>query len=106
MIVTSENKTFHLMLQCCGMGTQWTLLAALYYRDAGAHREAAGLALVPKLKYEHIHLTTFSKMRVDLAAQVPETLFNVFGNFDTVFHVSWMMHHTFRFSASLFPRLS
>ena len=40
---------------------------ALYYRDAGAHREAAGLALVPKLKYEHIHLTSFSKMRVDLA---------------------------------------
>ena len=43
---------------------------ALYYRDAGAHREAAGLALVPKLKYEHIHLTSFSKMRVDLATQV------------------------------------
>jgi len=26
--------------------------------------------LVPKLKYEHIHLNSFSKMRVDLAAQV------------------------------------
>ncbi len=26
--------------------------------------------MVPKLKYEHIHLTSFSKMRVDLAAQV------------------------------------
>ena len=32
--------------------------------------QAAGLRLVPKLKYEHVHLTNFSKMRVDLAAQV------------------------------------
>ena len=88
------------------MGILWTHLAALYYRDACAHREAAGLALVPKLKYEHIHLTTFSNMRVDLTDQLPETLFNVFGSFDTVFHVSWIMHHTFRFSASLLPRLS
>ena len=29
-----------------------------------------GKRLVPKLKYEHIYLTTFSKMRVDLAAEV------------------------------------
>ena len=26
--------------------------------------------MVPKLKYEHIKLTSFSKMRVDLAAEV------------------------------------
>ena len=85
------------------MGIRWTHLAALYYRDAGAHREAVGLALVQKLKYEHNHLTTFSKMQVDLTAQ---TLFNVFGSFDTVFHVSWIIHHPFRFSVSLLPRLS
>lgn len=29
-----------------------------------------GLTILPKLKYEHISLTSFSKMRVDLAAQV------------------------------------
>ena len=29
-----------------------------------------GLSLVPKLKYEHIYLTSYSKMRVDLAVQV------------------------------------
>ena len=29
-----------------------------------------GLTTLPKLKYEHISLTSFSKMRVDLAAQV------------------------------------
>ena len=39
----------------------------LYYKET---TEAVGLRLVPKLKYEHVHLTTFSKMRVDLAAQV------------------------------------
>ena len=29
-----------------------------------------GRHLVPKLKYEHIHMTSFSKMRVDPVAQV------------------------------------
>ncbi len=48
----------------------WSHLAALYYHDVGAHCEAAGLALVPKIKYEHIYLTNFSKMRVDFATQV------------------------------------
>lgn len=33
-------------------------------------RGGLGLRLLPKLKYEHLHLTSFSKMRVDLAAQV------------------------------------
>lgn len=42
----------------------------LYQSDGGAMRDAAGLAMVPKLKYEHVNLTSFSKMRVDLAAQV------------------------------------
>ena len=32
--------------------------------------ETPGLSLMPKIKYEHVHLTSFSKMRVDLAAQV------------------------------------
>lgn len=40
---------------------------SLYYRNAGA---ASGLCLLPKLKYEHVYLTSRSKMRVDLAAQV------------------------------------
>ena len=29
-----------------------------------------GVSLLPKLKLEHLKLTSFSKMRVDLAAQV------------------------------------
>ena len=32
--------------------------------------------MVPKLKFEHIHLTSFSKMRVDLAAQVYLNVYN------------------------------
>ena len=31
---------------------------------------SSGLSLVPKLKKEHLELTSFSRMRVDLAAQV------------------------------------
>lgn len=34
------------------------------------HTPALGIRMVPKLKLEHISLTSFSKMRVDLAAQV------------------------------------
>ena len=42
----------------------------LYEANAGAITSTPGLSLVPKLKLEHIRLTNFSKMRVDLAAQV------------------------------------
>ena len=48
----------------------WSHVSQLYY-DATAGKEAPGLSLAPKLKYEHVHLTSFSKMRVDLAVQVP-----------------------------------
>ena len=47
----------------------------LYRGGLGANRNAGGLSLLPKLKYEHIYLTSFSKMRVDFAAQVMQTLF-------------------------------
>ncbi len=42
----------------------------LYYRNS-----TTGLSIVPKLKYEHVFLTSFSKMRVDLAAQVSQCAF-------------------------------
>ena len=47
----------------------WSHLSDLYKKDT---EQGVGLKLIPKLKYEHISLTTFSKMRVDLAAQVLE----------------------------------
>ena len=40
----------------------------LYYNNRSS--STVGLALLPKLKYEHIYLSSYSKMRVDLAAQV------------------------------------
>ena len=40
------------------------------YVNNRAHAEDTGLALVHRLKYDHVHLTSYSKMRVDLAAQV------------------------------------
>jgi hypothetical protein len=43
----------------------------LYRQDrGGSTTDAPGLALLWKVKYEHVHLTSYSKMRVDLAAQV------------------------------------
>ena len=39
----------------------------VYQGDMG---KGSGVTIVPKLKREHIKLTSFSKMRVDLAAQV------------------------------------
>jgi hypothetical protein len=57
-------------LWCNGKDISWGHLEKLYENDKGADRQAPGLAVVPKLKYEHLHLTSFSKMRVDLAAQV------------------------------------
>ena len=40
----------------------------LYY--ANTLSDSPGLALLPKLKFEHVELTNYSNMRVDLAAQV------------------------------------
>jgi len=49
-------------------------LLNLYHRDSGAQRESPGLSIAHKIKREHVYLTSFSKMRVDLAAQVNPTL--------------------------------
>ena len=54
-------------MQCNGKKIEWRHLQELYERDI---QGGMGLRLLPKLKYEHIHLSSFSKMRVDLAAQV------------------------------------
>lgn len=56
-----------MLTQNNGRDIAWRHVVNLYYRDQG---KASGLAMVQKLKFEHIHLTSFSKMRVDLAAQV------------------------------------
>ena len=44
----------------------WDHLVSLYYDDKG---KRSGLAIAHKVKFEHLHLSSFAKMRVDLAAQ-------------------------------------
>lgn len=50
------------------MEISWDHLMELFKKNR-AQVGDTGLALIPKLKYEHVHLTSYSKMRVDLAAQ-------------------------------------
>ena len=45
-------------------------LIDLYKGGTGANRASPGLSILHKLEYEHVYLSSFSKMRVDLAAQV------------------------------------
>ena len=58
---------------CCitqqnnGKSISWSHLTELYHRNTSP---GMGIRIVPKLKFEHISLTLFSKMLVDLAAQV------------------------------------
>lgn len=55
-----------------GKSITWQHLINLYTKDSG---KGSGLSMVPKLKFEHLNLTPFSKMRVDLAAQVCGIIF-------------------------------
>ena len=50
-----------------GQSISWRHHEDLYKGDTETEY---GLRHVPKLKFEHIYLSSFSKMRVDLAAQV------------------------------------
>ena len=60
-------KISFIIFQCRGKYVSWSHLYSLYKNDSG---KGSGLSLIPKLKFEHLNLTSFSKMRVDLAAQV------------------------------------
>ena len=45
-------------------------LVRVYGANQGRQTDTPGLCLLPKVKATRIHLTSFSRMRVDLAAQV------------------------------------
>ena len=68
-IIVAKTTVYYYQysLQKNGKEISWGHLVELYYKDKG---KGSGLAMVPKLKLEHLQLTSFSKMRVDLAAQV------------------------------------
>ena len=48
--------------------------SGLYKAHRGADCATPGLSILPKLKWEHIELNSYSKMRVDLASQVRSIL--------------------------------
>ena len=58
------------IMQINGKTIEWKHLRDLYHKFHSMAVQSVGLSLVPKLKMEHIELTSFSRMRVDLAAQV------------------------------------
>ena len=59
--------------QVNGQFIEWKYLQDLYEKLSATAVSSHGLSLVPKLKREHVQLTSFSRMRVDLAAQVSHT---------------------------------
>ena len=58
------------VLQINGLDISWQHLVDLYQRHHQVDLTTPGLSILHKLKWEYIQLTSFSKMRVDLAAQV------------------------------------
>ena len=54
-------------IQCNGSDILFQHITDMYYND---REKSMGLLLLPKIKLEHIQLTPFSRMRVDLSAQV------------------------------------
>lgn len=66
------------IFKCNNKVITWQHLRDVYMNGKGADREAPGLSVAHKLRYEHVYLTSFSKMRVDLAAQVQYTCMSMY----------------------------
>ena len=73
-------------LQVNGETIEWKHLLDLYNKLDHMRKSSCGLTLVPKLKREHVNLTSFSRMRVDLATQVI-TLFSAMYECELIFLV-------------------
>ncbi|KAL5497202.1 hypothetical protein EMCRGX_G013628 [Ephydatia muelleri] len=67
LIKTIRNCWRNRTLWCDDKYISWDHLKELYDADV---QPGIGIRIVPKLKLEHLQLSAFSKMRVDLAAQV------------------------------------
>ena len=53
-----------------GKYIEWKQLWTLFDKLSAMAAASCGISILPKLKLEHLKLTSFSRMRVDLAAQV------------------------------------
>ncbi len=67
IVVIITNFFFNYVVQRKGgKAINWRYILDLYKMATAT----TGVTTLPKLKYEHVYLNSFSKMRVDLAAQV------------------------------------
>lgn len=69
-IINVCMPTFAHNVQNNGKVMEWCHIQELYHKITSTAISSNGITLVPKLKQEHISLTSYSRMRVDLAAQV------------------------------------
>ena len=58
------------IMQIRGKNISWQHLCTLYQAKVSMMQRSNGLYLLKKLSKEHIDLTSYSRMRVDLAAEV------------------------------------
>lgn len=58
------------LVQKNGQFILWKHIQELYDKMNRMAVQSKGLSLLPKLKLEHVQLNSYSRMRVDLAAQV------------------------------------
>ena len=68
----------------------WKHLRQLHSKLSAMATQSSGLTLLPKLKQEHVHLTSYSRMRVDLAAQVKKKNMGKCRPHQVLLHVSAM----------------
>lgn len=60
-------------MQIKGKHISWQYLHYLYKAKLNLAEKSGGLYLLKKLSKEHLYLNSFSRMRVDLAAEVSMT---------------------------------
>ena len=65
------------ILQVNGKHIEWRQLWEIYEKISSMSIQSQGLTLAPKLKFEHLKLTSYSRMRVDLAAQVYSCIYYI-----------------------------
>jgi len=55
----------------------WNYVIELYRHNPGMCTYIPGLCIVPKIKYEHVYLTSISKMWVDLYSSTGKFLLSI-----------------------------
>ena len=64
-----------IVLKINGKHISWQHLVRIYEGNCGRQSDTPGLNLLPRIKFHHLHLNSFSRMRVDLAAQVHRCIY-------------------------------